>query len=126
MVSCTNQKKNNVTTTESGLQYQILKAGIGDIAKEGDLVIVHESMSYMNGTELFSTEGMKNSPRILIGGKQAIEGVDEGIRGMQVGEIRELTVPPSLSKRKQYPNFLSPDSTLVYKIELIELNPSEQ
>jgi peptidylprolyl isomerase len=40
---------------------------------------------------------------------------------MKVGEIRKLIIPPSLSKRSAYPNFLAKDSTLVYKIEQLEI-----
>jgi len=118
---CNINQKNNEITTPSGLRYEILKIGEGDKAKKGDQVRVHESMSYIDGTLLYSTNGMDNLPKFLIGGKQAIDGVDEGIRGMQVGEIRKLIIPPALSKRKQYPKFLSPDSTLVYEIELVEI-----
>ena len=54
----------------------------------------------------------------MIGGNQATEAVDEGLRGMQVGEVRELIAPHYLVKRKSYPNNVSPDSTLVIKIRL--------
>ncbi len=40
---------------------------------------------------------------------------------MEEGEIRKLIVPPSLNKRKDYPDYLSPDSTLIYEIELVEI-----
>ena len=40
---------------------------------------------------------------------------------MKQGEIRKLIVPPALSKRKEYPDHLSPDSTLIYIIELVEI-----
>jgi peptidylprolyl isomerase len=43
------------------------------------------------------------------------------VTGMEEGEIRKLIVPPSLSKRKDYPDYLSPDSTLIYEIELVEI-----
>lgn len=125
LISCTNQKSDEVTT-DSGLVYSILKPGNGEKVKEGDEVIVHETMGYRDGTILYSTKGMDNLPKILIGGGQAIEGVDEGLRGMQIGEIRKLTIPPSLSKRKQYPTFLSPDSILIYEIELVEIINQEK
>lgn len=123
LMACGHQKtqENIYTETKSGLKYLILQEGKGPKAKKGDEVIVKERMGYTNGKELFSTEGMKNLPKILLGGGQAIAGVDEGLRGMRVGEVRKLIVPPSLSKRTQYPTFLSPDSTLVYNIELVEI-----
>lgn len=109
------------TPLASGLKHEILKVGHGEAVVEGDEVIVHETMRYLDGTELYSTKGMDNLPKILVGGNQAIEGVDQGLRGMLPGEIRKLIVPPSLSKRKQYPKFLSPDSILVYEIEVVKI-----
>ena len=111
----------NMVTTASGLQYEILKKGSGKHAKEGQEVIVNERMGYRDGTELYSSYGSPNPPKFKLGANQAIEGVDEGVKGMQIGEIRKLIVPPSLSKRSRYPDFLSPDSILVYKIELVDI-----
>ncbi|WP_422080523.1 SUMF1/EgtB/PvdO family nonheme iron enzyme [Ulvibacterium sp.] len=123
IVGCRDKEKNDQghITLESGLQYEILKTGTGETVKEGDEVIVHERMGYRDGTELYTTDGSENLPKFLVGGNQAVEGVDQGVRGMQTGEIRKLIVPPSLSKRKQYPDFLSPDSTLVNEIEIVEI-----
>ena len=58
---------------------------------------------------------------LLIGAHQAIEGVDEGLRGMKKGEIRKLIVPPALSKRTGNRTFPHPDSTLIYEIELVDI-----
>ncbi|MBK7873963.1 MAG: FKBP-type peptidyl-prolyl cis-trans isomerase [Saprospiraceae bacterium] len=47
--------------------------------------------------------------------------MDEGLRGMRVGEVRKLIAPPYLVKRKEYPDNVSPDSTLVIKVILHEI-----
>ncbi|MGB3007809.1 MAG: FKBP-type peptidyl-prolyl cis-trans isomerase [Chitinophagaceae bacterium] len=56
--------------------------------------------------------------KVLIGGNQATNAVDEGLRGMQEGEIRQLIATPDLVKRKYYPLNVSPDSSLKIKIIL--------
>lgn len=56
--------------------------------------------------------------KVLIGGKQATDAVDEGLRGMRAGEVRELFAPSYLVKRKSYPANVSPDSALVIKMKL--------
>ena len=125
-LDCTNQKritKSTETTdgminTPSGLKYIILKKGEGEPAKAGQEVLIFETTSYLDGTVLYSNENSTNPVKVLIGGQQATEGVDEGLRGMQVGEVRRLIVPPYLAKRKIYPDNLSPDSTLSIKIIL--------
>ncbi len=110
-------------TLESGLKYEIIKQGEGPIAGNGNEVIIEETMGYTDGTLLFSSKDRGvNQPRFVLGAQMVIEGVDQGVIGMKIGEVRKLIVPPHLSKREVYPDFLSPDSTLVYTIKLLSVN----
>lgn len=104
--------------TPSGLRYTILQKGDGPAAKAGNEVLIYETTTYVNGTMLYSNENTNRPVRVLIGGGQATAGVDEGLRGMQVGEVRKLILSPNLSKRTSYPDNISPDSTIVVKILL--------
>ncbi|MDX2250508.1 MAG: FKBP-type peptidyl-prolyl cis-trans isomerase [Bacteroidia bacterium] len=108
-------------TTSSGLNYTILSKGKGPAAKDGDEVAIYETTRYRNGTLLYGIERPSSPLKFIIGKNQVIEGVEEGVQGMRAGEIRQLIVPPSLSKRTSYPPTVSPDSILVYKIELVEI-----
>lgn len=122
-MNCTAQKKlinspDGYTTTESGLKYKILQKGSGPKAKAGQEVLIRETTTYLDGTVLYSNENSKSPVNVLIGGNQATSAVDEGLRGMQEGEIRQLIATPNLVKRKSYPPNVSPDSTLVIKIIL--------
>lgn len=129
LVSCTNQNKltrsgntdDGMIKTPSGLKYMILKKGAGPPAKVGQEVLIYETTTYLNGTVLYSNENSTNPIKVLIGGRQATDGVDEGLRGMQTGEVRKLIVPPYLAKRKTYPDNVSPDSTLAIKIILYKI-----
>lgn len=107
-----------LVTTKSGLQYKILEKGSGMTAQAGDEVLLYETTSYRNGTVLYSNYDSKSPVKVLIGGNQATEAVDEGLRGMKIGEVRELIAPHYLVKRKGYPANVSPDSTLVIKMKL--------
>lgn len=107
-----------IISTKSGLKYIILEKGKGITTKVGDGVFIYETTSYRNGTVLYSNYNSTSPVKVLIGGNQATEAVDEGLRGMKIGEIRELTAPHYLVKRKSYPENVSPDSTLVIKIKL--------
>ncbi len=104
--------------TESGLKYKILKNGIGKKVKVGQEVLIRETTTYLNGTVLYSNESSKTPVKVLIGGNQATTAVDEGLRGMREGEIRQLIATPNLVKRKSYPPNVSPDSSLAIKIIL--------
>ena len=112
---------NRVVQTQSGLRYQILQEGKGQKAKEGDEILLFETTTYLNGTVLYSNENSKSPVKVLIGGNQATQAVDEGLRGMKVGEIRRLIAASHLVKRKSYPPNVSPDSTLVIKLILYKI-----
>lgn len=121
LLSCAQSKKSESVdeyiTTSSGLKYKILVAGTGEPAKAGDEILLRETTSYRDGTVLYSNED--GSPvKVLIGGNQATAAVDEGLRGMQVGETRVIIAPPHLVKRTGYPPNVSPDSTLVIRMIL--------
>ena len=51
-----------------------------------------------------------------------IEGLDEAVTGMRVGERRKLIVPPSLSQRTSYPEngLFTPEDTLYYDVILLQ------
>lgn len=109
---------NAVIETASGLKYSILTAGTGPAAAVGDEVLIYETTRYRDGTVIYSNENTNSPVKVLIGGNQATEGMDEGLRGMQAGETRKLILPPHLSKRSSYPPNLSPDSILVITVLL--------
>jgi len=107
--------------TQSGLRYKVLKAGSGDVANVGDEVGVYETMGYMNAKPFYSIEKPADPIKVTLGKKQVIAALEKAIPGMKVGEVRELIVPPSLSQRNEYPTWLSKDSTLLYKVELVSI-----
>jgi FKBP-type peptidyl-prolyl cis-trans isomerase len=123
LLSCGSQNKlaksnDGYTTSTSGLKYKILQKGNGRQAMTGQEVLIFETTTYLNGTVLYSNENSKSPVKVLIGGNQATTAVDEGLRGMQEGEIRQLIAPANLVKRKFYPPNVSPDSALAIKIIL--------
>jgi FKBP-type peptidyl-prolyl cis-trans isomerase len=125
ILSCSCQQKlsgsvsvDGYIITESGLKYKILKNGKGKKVKVGQEVLIRETTTYLNGTVLYSNESSNTPVKVLIGGNQATNAVDEGLRGMREGEVRQLIAPSNLVKRKSYPPNVSPDSSLAIKIIL--------
>ncbi len=120
-ISCKKQTEAKKSESEyilsdTGLQYKVIKEGTGESAENGDEVMLFETTSYRNGTELYSNENSTNAIKIKLGANMVTKGVEEGLHGMRAGEIRELIVPHYLAKRKFYPDNVSPDSTLVIKL----------
>ncbi len=107
--------------TKSGLIYEVVKEGIGAIARPGQTVLIHETLTLANGKQIFSSRDKNNPVKFLLGGNQVIAGVDEGVTGMKVGERRKLIVPPSLDGRTFDPEFIPHGAMLHYDIELLEI-----
>ncbi len=109
-------------TTASGLIYEIVMPGSGPIAQTGEMALIHETTRLGDGTLIVDTWAMNHPIRFLLGGKQVIDGVDEVVTGMRVGERRKVVVPPHLSKRTSYPEngAFGPQDTLHYDITLLQ------
>lgn len=84
---------------DSGVIYADLRTGSGtDVASQGSRVNLQWVLRKSNGYFVDSSEVNGSVPFIFaIGDGTAIQGVDEGIRGMKVGGVRRLLVPPSLA-----------------------------
>jgi FKBP-type peptidyl-prolyl cis-trans isomerase len=111
-------------TTPSGLIYEVVETGTGPVAASGQLTLIHETTQLADGTMIADTWQLNNPIRFLLGGKQVIDGLDEAVTGMRVGERRKLIVPPSLSKRSTYPDdgLYGPEDTLYYDVILLQIS----
>lgn len=110
----------SASISPSGLGIRVLAKGSGAIALRGQRVSIHETTTLRNGSLIYSSRS--GSPiTFTLGAKQVIDGVDEGVTGMRVGERRLLTVPPSLSQRTSYPDNTPRDSVLLIDVELVAI-----
>ena len=111
-------------TTASGLVYEVIETGSGPVAKAGDLALIHETTQLADGTLITDTWALNHPIRFLLGGNQVIDGIDEAVTGMRVGERRTLIVPPHLSKRTSYPEngLYGPQDTLYYNVILLQIS----
>ncbi len=105
----------------SALQYRILKKGKGAKATTGQEILLLETTSYLDGTVLFTNENTGRPVKVKIGASQATQAVDEALRGMKQGEIKEIIAPPHLVKRKFYPSNIHPDSTLLIRLVMYKI-----
>ena len=108
-------------TTETGLIFFIQEQGTGPIAAQGDKVLIHEITTKSDQTVVTDTWSMNFPIPVLVGGKQVIEGLEEAIIGMRVGERKRLIMPPHLSQRTSYPDIIDPNDTLYYDLILIQI-----
>ncbi|HHH45191.1 MAG TPA: FKBP-type peptidyl-prolyl cis-trans isomerase [Gammaproteobacteria bacterium] len=114
----------NATSTDSGLIYEDISVGNGDLCTgRGQTAIVHYTGWLEDGTQFDSSRDRGDPFSFPIDCGYVIRGWDEGVVGMQVGGVRKLTVPPQLAYGEQGAGgVIPPNATLVFEIELLEIS----
>ena len=119
-----NGAKKGVKTTESGLQYEVLEAGKGKSPKATDTVKVHYRGQLIDGTEFDSSYARNEPVSFPLDG--VIPGWTEGLQLMKEGGKSRLVIPSDLAYGPGgMGNAIGPNETLVFEVELLEVNPSE-
>lgn len=111
-------------TTDSGLRYQDIKSGSGEVATgRGQTVIVHYT-GWLEDETKFDSSRDRNEPfSFPLECGYVIPGWDEGVKGMQVGGIRRLVIPPELGYGAQGAGgVIPPNATLLFEVELLEIS----
>jgi FKBP-type peptidyl-prolyl cis-trans isomerase len=104
----------------SELKSETLRPGQGAEAKAGDRVNVHYVGTLTDGTKFDSSRDRGQGFRFTLGRGEVIQGWDQGVAGMKIGELRKLTIPSSLAYGKRgFPPVIPPDSTLVFEVALL-------
>ncbi|MFP1677659.1 FKBP-type peptidyl-prolyl cis-trans isomerase [Alloalcanivorax sp. C16-2] len=117
-----NAKKDGVETTDSGLQYEVLKSG-----EEGaesptleDTVEVHYKGSLVDGT-VFDSSIERDKPAVF-GLKHIIPGWQEALPMMKVGDKWKLFLPPELGYGEQGAGGdIGPNQVLIFEVELLDV-----
>jgi peptidylprolyl isomerase len=124
----------NITddSTSTGLVYHEVFPGTGDNPAFGDIVTLVYKGSFLNGKVFTDSDTEKT---YSIGSSQLIEGFEEGVKLMKKGGKAKLIIPYYLAYGKEgyiyqvtqnyelnYYTLIWPYSTLVYDIELIDIN----
>ena len=113
-----NAKREGVKVTESGLQYEVLEATIGQKPKATDKVRVHYEGTLIDGTVVDSS--YKRGESITFGLNQVIKGWTEGLQLMSIGSKYKLYLPYQLAygERGAGAN-IPPYAALIFTVELL-------
>jgi FKBP-type peptidyl-prolyl cis-trans isomerase len=114
-----NKTKEGVKTTESGLQYKVLKEGSGAQPKSSDTVTVNYRGTLPDGTEFDSSYKRGQPASFPVSG--VIKGWTEALQLMKVGSKLQLFIPASLAYGEQGRPGIPPNSLLIFEVELMDV-----
>ena len=114
-----NAIKEGVITTESGLQYEVIKMGKGKKPAATDKVRVHYHGTLIDGT-VFDSSVERGEPTEF-GLNQVIAGWTEGLQLMPVGSKFRFYIPQELGYGSRNAGSIPPYSTLIFEVELIKI-----
>ena len=116
-----NGKKEGVVTLPSGLEYKILTPGTGPKPTATDSVVCNYRGTLLDNTEFDSSYKRGQPATFPVSG--VIKGWTEALQLMPVGSKWQLFIPPDLAygERPQGPG--GPNSTLVFEVELMSIQP---
>lgn len=117
-----NKSNKDIQTTESGLQYEIIKSGNGKRPSKTDTVSVHYHGTLIDGT-VFDSSVERGTPASF-GVHQVIPGWTEALQLMDIGSKYRLFIPQELAYgANPHPGGpIQPFSALIFEVELLEIN----
>jgi FKBP-type peptidyl-prolyl cis-trans isomerase FklB len=116
----TNKGKAGVTTTASGLQYEVIKMGTGPKPTAQNTVKVHYVGTLIDGSEFDSSVKRKEPATFPVSG--VIPGWTEALQLMPVGSKFKLCIPSSIAYGATGAGeTIKPFSTLIFEVELLEI-----
>lgn len=116
-----NATKEGITTTASGLQYEVLTPGTGKSPKAKDTVVVNYRGTLLNGVE-FDSSYLAGREPAEFPLKRVIKGWTEGLQLMQEGAKFRFFIPSELAYGKRGAGIdIGPNETLIFEVELLKV-----
>lgn len=116
-----NAKREEVTVTDSGLQYRVMNSGNGNSPAPTDQVTTHYHGKLINGTVFDSSVNRGTPATFPVNG--VIQGWQEALPMMKEGDKWELFIPYNLAYGENGAGgSIPPFATLIFEVELISVN----
>jgi peptidyl-prolyl cis-trans isomerase A (cyclophilin A) len=108
--------------TDSGLRYKMIQKGSGKKAENGKVVSVHYTGQLEDGKVFDSSIPRKKPIEFPLGQGNVIEGWDEGIALLQVGDKARFVIPSHLGYGSRGAGgAIPPNATLIFDVELMDV-----
>jgi FKBP-type peptidyl-prolyl cis-trans isomerase len=105
--------------SDGELKIEDLELGTGDAAADGDVLEVHYVGTLEDETKFDSSRDRDATFSFTLGAGEVIQGWDDGMKGMKVGGLRNLTIPSEMGYGDRSVGSIPADSTLIFEVELI-------
>lgn len=119
-----NKLNAGVSETPSGLQYKVIVMGTGAKPTATDKVKVHYHGTLLDGT-VFDSSVQRGEP-ITFPLNGVIRGWTEGLQLMPIGSKFIFYIPSDLAYGDRGTQGIKPGATLIFEVELLEINPVEE
>lgn len=96
--------------------------GTGPEAKHGDMIKVHYTGTFEDGTKFDSSVDRGQPFEFPFGQNSVILGWELGLLGMKAGGVRKLVIPPELGYGPSGSGPIPPNTTLYFTVELLAVN----
>lgn len=105
------------------LKIEILNEGSGQEAEQGNRVSVHYEGKLEDGSVFDASRPRGQTFSFTLGAGQVIQGWEQGVEGMKIGEVRRLTIPPELGYgARGAGGVIPPNATLTFEVELMDIS----
>ncbi len=115
------RKEVNQMTDFESLNIETTKEGEGSEAKDGDTLVVHYEGTLINGSKFDSSFDRDVPFQFILGQGSVIQGWEEGLVGMKVGEERILKIPSKMAYGSYSTGGIPANSGLIFRVELLEI-----
>ena len=119
-----NKTKSGVSELPSGVQYEVLLKGEGEVPTIGQNVKVHYTGTHLDGSK-FDSSLDRGEPISFTVGQGVIQGWTEIIQHMNVGSKYKVYIPSNLAYGPGGNQAIEPNEVLVFEMELIEITGAE-
>ena len=106
--------------TSSGLYYEDMAMGSGDVARRGSRLSV-QYIGWLRDGKEFDRNPPTTPLDVRLGTTHIIKGWEEGLTGMKPGGVRQLVIPPNLGYGDEAVGNIPPNSILVFVVRVLSV-----
>ncbi len=109
------------TSSVTGVVVNDIVVGSGEEVIPGKFVSAHYILSLSNGTVIQNSRDLGMPIQFVYGGGEVLPAFEEGVKGMKVGGVRTIVIPPELGYGPNANGPIPANSTLIFTVEVLSV-----